>query len=316
MFSHLKKVNKSKSAGQFRSGKVSNPRELLRFYTTFRSALISGCKAVDVLDCLAEGREVTGFRVSSIRLKEQGRRGTAKTGKRYHSIVTMGLRYVMRRAWFTCLQVPSAPDETSWREDQRFMYLRLRRLVGSVNEHHFEKQHFERDLLLRGAAALPLRAPTASTYSGYGVYAGRFFYYGNMNKYAYENKFKDFSDLSSDDSQDDEDDESERRRIVPRGPPTFDLVIRVELRCSSDLAPLALNTMFNADDLEDPLAIIDNRRRYFAGPTEFPVPDDPELYLKLNVTCPASSANRLPANFTWEQWSPSHPRKRRGRFSS
>lgn len=206
-----------------------------------RSALVSGCKAIDVLDCLAVGREVTAFRVSSGRTRSsrslEESNGTSSGEKMVlsrgngGSIVTMGLRYVLRRAWFTCLQVPSAPDENSWREDQRFMYLRLRRLVGSVNEHYFEKCHFERDLLLRTSsvvavgderrralrlgASQPPRPPPASTYSGYGVYSGRFFYYGNMNKYAYESKFKDVGgEFSSSDESGQEDEALGKNNVV------------------------------------------------------------------------------------------------------
>lgn len=262
-----------------------------------RSPLVSGCKAVDVLDCLAEGRQVTGFRVSSGRRAGQGRRGSGKTG-RGGTVVTMGLSYVMRRAWFTCLKVPSAPDETSWREDQRFMYLRLRRLVASVNEHHFEKSQYERELILQSATRPARPPPTSSTYSGYGLYSGRFFYYGNMNKYAYESKFNDASDASPD--EDGDDDEESRVSIgKTRGLPAFDLVIRVELRCSSDLAPLAVASSLRMDELDE----LDDRYSIDQ--------DNSELYLKLNITCPASATNRLPANFTWEQWGPSHPRKKR-----
>ncbi|XP_051171474.1 uncharacterized protein LOC127288205 isoform X2 [Leptopilina boulardi] len=233
-----------------------------------RSALISGCKTVDVLDCLAEGREVLSFRVSSGR----GNRS---------NIVTMKLKYVMKRAWFTCLEIPSAADENSWRDEQRFMYLRLRRLVGSVNEHHFEKCHYDRELMLQVPSMPSPRPPPASTYSGYGEYGGQFFYYGNMNKYAYENKFKYVNEGN-------EMEDEETVQEVNRGP-CFDLVIIVELRCSPELAPLAVRTILKSDDIEN----ISNGNS-----------QNPELYLKLHVTCPASVSNRLPGTFVWELRSP------------
>ncbi|TGZ37770.1 POZ-, AT hook-, and zinc finger-containing protein 1 [Temnothorax longispinosus] len=139
-----------------------------------RSALVSGCKIVDVLDCLEEGRQVLSFRVSS------------RTG---NPMVSMHLKYVLRRAWFTCLRVPNAKNECLWRDKQRYMYLRLRRLVNSYNKHLFHKLHYERKLGLR-ATAPSRRLPPASMYSGYGEYGGQFFYYGNMSKYAYESRFK------------------------------------------------------------------------------------------------------------------------------
>ncbi|XP_015596235.1 uncharacterized protein LOC107268206 [Cephus cinctus] len=230
-----------------------------------RSALISGCKAVDVLDCLAEGREVVAFRTSTGR----GNRG---------GIINMRLKYVMRRAWFTCLEVPSAPDENSWRDEQRFMYLRLRRLVGSVNEHLFEKTHYERELLLQTPTIPSPRPPPASTYSGYGEYGGQFFYYGNMNKYAYESKFK-FTSV--------DEPEEDRETETIHGAPCFDLVFFVVLRCSPELAPLAIRSSLKSDDLESPTT---NHQQ--------------ELYLKVDVTCPASVANRLPGHFSWELRSP------------
>lgn len=55
----------------------------------------------------------------------------------------------MKRAWFTSLDVSKKAEENSWRDEQRFMYLRLRRLVGSVNEHLFENLHYEHELLLQ-----------------------------------------------------------------------------------------------------------------------------------------------------------------------
>lgn len=61
----------------------------------------------------------------------------------------MKLKYTMKRAWFTSLDVSKKAEENSWRDEQRFMYLRLRRLVGSVNEHLFENLHYEHELLLQ-----------------------------------------------------------------------------------------------------------------------------------------------------------------------
>ncbi|KAK2578769.1 hypothetical protein KPH14_008874 [Odynerus spinipes] len=228
-----------------------------------RSVLVSGCKAVDVLDCLVEGRQVLSFKI----LSNEGRK---------NDIISMKLKYVMKRTWFTCLEVPSMPDENSWRDEQRFMYLRLRRLVGSVNEHHFENLQYERELLSQGSTIPPPRAPPASMYSGYGEYGGQFFYYGNMNKYAYENKFKSLSVI------DHEDAEVEIEEI--HGTPFFDLVINVELKCSPELAPFSVRTLLRSDELEIHTKTL-NR---------------PEFYLKLDITCPASMANRLPGNFTWK----------------
>ncbi|XP_057330600.1 uncharacterized protein LOC130670970 [Microplitis mediator] len=227
-----------------------------------RSALISGCKAIDILDCLAEGRQVIGFRLTTGR----GNRG---------NILCMQLRYVMRRAWFTCLQVPRAVDETSWRDEQRFMHLRLRRLVGSVNEHHYETLHYQREMMLRDREMPLLRPPLPSTYSGYGEYGGQFFYYGNMNRYAFANKFN-----RTPESEDYEADDRQNARAIPK----FDLTVSVDLRCSPELAPLAVRSILKSDDVDHQIAS-----------------HNPEIYMKMKVTCPGSAANRLPGNFIWEQ---------------
>ncbi|CAL7938911.1 unnamed protein product [Xylocopa violacea] len=228
-----------------------------------RSALISGCKVVDILDCLIEGRQLLSFKESS-------------NNKRFGGTVSMKLKYTMKRAWFTCLEVSKNADENSWRDEQRFMYLRLRRLVGSVNEHLFENLHYEHELLLQISFTLPLRPPPASTYSGYGEYGGRFFYYGNMNKYAYENKFMhtvSTAHLTV-----------ETEQQVQR-PPSFDLVIDIELKCTPELAPLAVKSNLRFDEFET---------------YEMKMCRNQQLYLRMNVTCPASAANRLPGNFVWE----------------
>ncbi|XP_032663181.1 uncharacterized protein LOC116840494 isoform X2 [Odontomachus brunneus] len=232
-----------------------------------RSALISGCKIVDVLDCLGEGRQLLSFWTSS---------------RASNSVVSMQLRYILKRTWFTCLQVPNASDEHCWRDKQRYMYLRLRRLVGSFNKHLLHKLQYKRKLDLR--VTLPSIPPRkllpASIYSGYGEYGGQFFYYGNMSKCAYDYKFKHARPSNVENTGRELEQETNR-------PPQFDLVITVELRCSSELAPLAARANLKYDDLEG------------CGTNS-----SQELYLKLSMKCAASKANRLPNVFVWEVCSP------------
>lgn len=137
----------------------------------------------------------------------------------------MQLKYVLRRAWFTCLRVPNTNNEHCWRDRQRYMYFRLRRLVSSFNKHLFHKLHYERKLVLRTTASsvTSRKPPPASTYSGYGEYGGQFFYYGNMSKYAYENKFKYARSSNAENTGG----ELQERTNKPH---RFDLVIRVQLR--------------------------------------------------------------------------------------
>ncbi|XP_077262939.1 uncharacterized protein LOC143897865 [Temnothorax americanus] len=224
------------------------------------SALVSGCKIVDVLDCLEEGRQVLSFRVSS------------RTG---NPMVSMHLKYVLRRAWFTCLRVPNARNECLWRDKQRYMYLRLRRLVNSYNKHLFHKLHYERKLVLR-ATAPSRRLPPASMYSGYGEYGGQFFYYGNMSKYAYESRFKHTRASNAGNTGEEFEEETNM-------PPCFVLIIGVQLRCSPELAPLAARTNLKNDSLDG----CDTNSHQ-------------ELYLKLSTKCVVSKTNRLPDTLTWE----------------
>ncbi|KYN08714.1 PREDICTED: uncharacterized protein LOC108771362 [Cyphomyrmex costatus] len=238
------------------------------------SALVSGCKIVDVLDCLEEGRQVLSFRISS---------------RTDNPMVSMHLKYVLRRAWFTCLRVPNANNEYCWRDKQRYMYLRLRRLVGSYNKHLFHKLHYERKLILRATAPslASRRLPPASTYSGYGEYGGQFFYYGNMSKFAYENRFKYIRISNAENTGGEIEEETNR-------PPCFDLVIGIQLRCSSELAPLATRMTLKTDSLD---SCCTNSNQ--------------ELYLKLSIKCAVSKTNRLPDTFTWEVCD---PRKKRLQF--
>lgn len=227
---------------------------------------MSGCKAVDLLDCLSEGRKLLSFRMTPGR----GARG---------SIICMHLQYTMRRAWFTCLPVPCTVDESSWRDEQRFMYMRLRRLVASVNEHYYEGIHYEREISLQTRTMVAPSLTLPSTYSGYGEYGGQFFYYGNMNRQAYATKWRQTAE--SEEYPDYPEPEAEDRQSCS----TFDLVIGIELRCSPELAPLIIRPILKIDD-------VDNSR---------PISHNPEMYVKMTVNCPASVANRLPGHFVWEQ---------------
>lgn len=67
------------------------------------------------------------------------------------------------------------------------------------------------------------RPPPASTYSGYGEYGGQFFYYGNMSKYAYENRFKYTRASNAGNTGEEFEEET-------NGPPCFDLIIGIQLR--------------------------------------------------------------------------------------
>lgn len=75
------------------------------------------------------------------------------------------------------------------------------------------------------------------SFSGYGEYAGQFFYYGNMNQWAYENKFRVSHSVKREDLNFEEND---GRWPVPVTKSNYDLIVTAKVRCSSDLAPLAV----------------------------------------------------------------------------
>lgn len=101
-----------------------------------------------------------------------------------------------------------------------------------------------------------------------------------MNKYAYESKFiQTLNPLNA---------TLETRQQMQR-PPSFDLVIEIELKCSPELAPLAVQTGLKSDEFE---AYETKTYRH------------QQLFLRMSVTCPASITNRLPGNFVWELRSP------------
>lgn len=139
--------------------------------------------------------------------------------------VCMTIKYNIKRSWFTCFQVANLANENSWKDEQRFMYLRLRRLVSSVNIHLYENEHYATEQQLKTPLVPGSRPPPVSTYSGYGEYGGKFFYYGNMNKYAYDSKVK-ASMYDIDSETDDENYEQQEHHDKS----SFDLVIVANIR--------------------------------------------------------------------------------------
>lgn len=106
-----------------------------------------------------------------------------------------------------------------------------------------------------------------------------------MNKYAYESKFMNTVSTANLTA------ETEQR---VRGPSSLDLMIEIELKCTSELAPLAVRTVLKSDEFES---------------YEAKTYRNQQMYLKMNITCPASIANRLPGIFVWELCTPRRVRQ-------
>lgn len=107
-----------------------------------------------------------------------------------------------------------------------------------------------------------------------------------MNKYAYESKFVHDTNPSS---------VLLNTEQQVQWPPCFDLVIEIELKCTSELAPLAVWPLLKSDEFE---AYETNKFKH------------QQLFLKMTVVCPASVANRLPGYFVCELRTPRHARKK------
>lgn len=118
------------------------------------------------------------------------------------------------------------------------------------------------------------RPPPASTYSGYGEYGGQFFYYGNMSKYAYENRFKYTRASNAGNTGEEFEEET-------NGPPYFDLIIGIQLR------------QFNKNFIK--IIIIDKT---------FPIPSCEEFVWKsscLSLNCSCPEARKLLFSGSWER---------------
>ncbi|PSN31131.1 hypothetical protein C0J52_23114 [Blattella germanica] len=158
------------------------------------------------------------------------------------------------------------------------MYMRLRRLIASNNDLVLEQLHHERRTLVQQPAFPGNLLP--STYSGYGGYGGFFFYYGNMNDSAYEEKFGSRR-LSSDDDSDNQSSKPES--------PCLDLDFYVDIECPLELAPIDYLDKYHKPDLECRYNSMIRSMR----------DSEHTFQLKLSIYCPASFENRLPFMFTW-----------------
>ncbi|XP_067002095.1 uncharacterized protein [Anabrus simplex] len=233
---------------------------------------ISGAKIVDLLDCLQEedARRVHWYAS-----------GLDLTSGIYHYSAT----YMLRHSWFTALDIiPSKNSTYTWSGEQRFMYLRIRRLVTNHNDHSLEHTHYERELVLHSQSPLltSIAPPLVSLYSGHGEYAGKFYYYGNMNESAYESRFIRNHPIVQDTSE-----ELSAHQVTTHCSflPSIDLKITVELHCPMHLAPLAAYKSFQPSDFE---------RHTFNDK------DASKFKLQLKFDCSASSPNRLPSTFNWQ----------------
>lgn len=79
-----------------------------------------------------------------------------------------------------------------WREHQRYMYMRLRRLVVTHTELQMNEFQYLREHQLMQNSLYFVPRPRSFIYSGYGEEDNNFFFYGVMNQRKYALRRKDF----------------------------------------------------------------------------------------------------------------------------
>lgn len=86
------------------------------------------------------------------------------------------------------------PDGNSftWDERQKFMYMRLRRIVLAHTEMNMVENQYLREIALAHSASnrLEILKPSCSVYTGYGYNSDILFFYGTMNDGKYKNSPK------------------------------------------------------------------------------------------------------------------------------
>lgn len=107
---------------------------------------------------------------------------------RNSNLVSRQLKYYFTNSWFVAFDIPEEKSKL-WNEEQRVMYMRLRRIVISHSEMTMEYNQYKRETMIRTKPMSRIRKPINSVYTGYGEVGEKFFYYGVMNQGAYLNKF-------------------------------------------------------------------------------------------------------------------------------
>lgn len=217
----------------------------------------------------------------------------------------------MRRSWFTCYGTSKPNGETTWNNEQRTMYLRLRRLITRNNEISLEQKHYERELILPKADISTMTRLKAFTYRGHGEHAGRGFYYGTMNQPAFNFKFRRnnswtsndivdyyyYDDDEVDDDDDDDDDDLYADLESCQELSLTDLSIDIEVYCPIELAPIEYIENIDVPNFEfryncmkkSPSSNLSIRRN-----------EEPEFVLTMVINCPESSENLVPSTFRYE----------------
>lgn len=138
------------------------------------SVFFSGSKLIDILDAATLARR---------EVLQKSYNGTN---------VDVQLHYHFSHTWFVALDVALDKPKV-WNEEQRLMYMRLRRIVLGHTEMHLEYEQYKREDMLRIDRVQRLKKPVNAVYTGYGEVGEKFFYYGVMNDGDLPHRFLSFS---------------------------------------------------------------------------------------------------------------------------
>ncbi|KAJ9577345.1 hypothetical protein L9F63_006089 [Diploptera punctata] len=232
---------------------------------------VSGTKIIDLLDTFmnTDGRKNTYKQVEE----------TPETG--YCRITAY---YRVKRSWFTALKVLDE-GERNWSDEQRYMYMRLRRLIANNNVYILEQMHTERQNTLQ----LITNSCQSSTYSGYGEYGGYFFFYGNMNLRAFQANYRSNNENENSSDSDDEGSVPVPSTIPPQS--CLDLEFTAEIDCPFELAPVKYLEEYGKSDPDSRYDVMIKSLM-----TNY---SKPKFKLTLEIFCPVSLENRLPFVFNW-----------------
>lgn len=251
--------------------------------------MVSGCKLLDLLDCGAFAQRDVIY--------ENVEKGMFEG--RYN--------YYFSNSWFVALNIRSDRQMT-WKQKQRMMHMRVRRIVLAHTEMFMQQCHYERELMLRSAAVARLREPSNNVYTGYGDIHDKFFYYGVMNDGAYLRKFHadergvaanggeefDFNDAPpeapppfvEDEGEDYDDDDVDADEATFNETPFLGIMIDAKVACPLSHAPLRF---LDANHPLDPLARSPSSRRQ---PRR-------AFALRVEIECVGARHPRLPTKYSY-----------------
>lgn len=96
-------------------------------------------------------------------------------------MILFQIKYHFEHSWLIAINLTDGKSKP-WSEEQRLMYMRLRRIVMSFTEMKSEYQHYKRERRYRMKHHLHHKKPVNSVYTGFGEVGNKFFYYGVMNR--------------------------------------------------------------------------------------------------------------------------------------